>query len=42
MKRVRPGLKKKEKEKKEFRLDSNDYGFIDDGKSNVDCYKRNA
>ena len=44
MRRVRPGLKKRKKrrKKKEFRLDSDDFGFICDGVSNVDGHKRNA
>ena len=39
MKRVRPGLKKKEKE---FHLDSDDFGFNCAGVSNVGGYERNA
>ena len=35
-------LKKKKRKKKKFRLDSNDFGFICDGLSNVDGLKRNA
>ena len=35
-------LKKKKRKKKKFRLDSNDFGFICDGVSNVGGYKRNA
>ena len=35
-----PGIKRKRKKK--FRLGSSDFGFIRDGVSNVDGYKRNA
>ena len=42
MQRIRPGLKKKEKkkkERKEFRLNSDDFGFICAGVSNVAVIK---
>jgi len=39
MKRIRPGLKRKEKK---IRLDSNDFGFICAGVSNKVSYKRNV
>ena len=44
LRRVRPGLKKKEKKKrkKQFRLDSNDLDFICADVSNVGGFERNA
>ena len=44
MRRVRRGQKKKKKKKEEeeqFRLDSNDFGFICAGESEVGGYTRN-
>jgi len=38
LRRVRPGFKK---ERKKFRVDSNDFGFMCAGVSNADSYERN-